>query len=92
MILTDAQDTQDTQAMAIKKLPPSREVLRQRTQCPGCGKYLTYHALAYKHRCPKVRGYHTDEARRQRQLESLQARINARIEATPEPPAPIEVA
>ena len=92
MILTDAQDTQDTQAMAVKKLPPSGGGLRQGTQCPGCGKFLTFHALAYKHKCPRVRGYHTDEARRQRQLESLQARINARIESMPEPPAPIEVA
>ena len=69
----------------MKKLIPSREVLRQRTTCPGCGVYITYHALAYKHRCPRVPNWNSREARRQRQIESLQATINARIDAMPMP-------
>ena len=67
---------------------PSREVLRTRTNCPGCDKVITYHALAYKHKCPRVPN--TWEGKKQRQLAALHARINARIpasepQAIPEP-------
>jgi hypothetical protein len=70
------------------RLTPSREVLRTRTQCPGCGKVITYHALAYKHKCPRIPN--TWEGKKQRQLAALHARINARIpasepQAMPEP-------
>jgi hypothetical protein len=64
------------------RLTVSREVLRTRTNCPGCGKVITYHALAYRHRCPRMPN--TLEGKKQRQLAALHARINARIPA-PEP-------
>ena len=64
---------------------PSREVLRTRTQCPGCGKILTYHALAYKHRCPRVPD--TWDGKKRKQIAALEARIQARVQAMPVPPA-----
>ena len=92
MTSTDC-DTPPAQDEMAKKLIPSREVLRQRTTCPGCGVYITYHALAYKHNCPRVPNWGSREARRQRQIESLQATIKARIDAMPAPadPAPAAI-
>ena len=70
------------------RLTPSREVLRTRTNCPGCGKTITFHALAYKHNCPRIPN--TWEGKKQRQIAALHARIKARIpasepQAIPEP-------
>ena len=73
----------ESQEAMTHRLTPSREVLRSRTQCPGCSKVLTYHALAYKHKCPRVPS--TWDGKKQRQIQALQARINARIQAMPEP-------
>ena len=56
-----------------KKPHPSRDILRARRACPGCGIEMTYHALTYKHRC---RG--GPEAKRRRRLEKLDARIERR--------------
>jgi hypothetical protein len=70
--------------MEAQQISPSRDVLRTRTPCPGCGKLMTYHALAYKHLCPRVP--HTREGKRLKQIAALKARIQARIQARPVPP------
>ena len=33
---------------------PSRQALRTKTNCPGCGVHISYHALLYRHKCPKT--------------------------------------
>ena len=60
--------------MAATKRHPSRDILRARRACPGCGVTMTYHALTYKHRC---RG--GPDAKRRRRLEQLDARIERRL-------------
>ena len=60
--------------MATTKRHPSRDILRSRRACPGCGVSMTYHALCYKHRC---RG--GPDAKRKRRLEQLDARIEKRL-------------
>ena len=80
--LATVMDCYEPQEHMTPRLTPSREVLRSRTQCPGCGKTITFHALAYKHKCPRIPN--TWEGKKQRQLAALHARINARIPA-PEP-------
>ena len=60
--------------MAATKRHPSRDILRARRACPGCGVTMTYHALTYKHRC---RG--GQEAKRKRRLEQLDERIERRL-------------
>ena len=62
--------------METKKCHPSREILRARRACPGCGITMSYHALSYKHRC---RG--GPEAKRRRRLEQLDMRIERRLGA-----------
>ncbi len=57
--------------MATTKRHPSRDILRARRACPGCGVSMTYHALCYKHRC---RG--GPDAKRTRRLEQ---RIEKRL-------------
>ena len=59
---------------AAKKRHPSRDILRARRACPGCGITMTYHALTYKHRC---RG--GPEAKRRRRLQQLDMRIERRL-------------
>ena len=59
---------------AAKKRHPSRDILRARRACPGCGITMTYHALTYKHRC---RG--GPEAKRRRRLQQLDVRIERRL-------------
>ena len=53
---------------------PSRDILRVRRACPGCGVTMTYHALTYKHNC---RG--GPDAKRRRRLEQLDVRIERRL-------------
>ena len=60
--------------MAATKRHPSRDILRARRACPGCGVSMTYHALCYKHRC---RG--GPDAKRRRRLEQLDERIERRL-------------
>ena len=60
--------------MAATKRHPSRDILRARRACPGCGVTMTYHALTYKHRC---RG--GPDAKRRRRLEQLDERIERRL-------------
>ena len=60
--------------MATTKRHPSRDILRARRACPGCGVSMTYHALCYKHRC---RG--GPDAKRRRRLEQLDVRIEKRL-------------
>ena len=72
----------ESQETMARQTTPSREVLRTRTQCPGCGKVITYHSLAYKHSCPLVPN--TWDGKKQKQIAALEARINARIRVTPE--------
>ena len=60
--------------MATTKRHPSRDILRARRACPGCGVSMTYHALCYKHRC---RG--GPDAKRKKRLEQLDARIEKRL-------------
>ena len=60
--------------MAATKRHPSRDILRARRACPGCGVTMTYHALCYKHRC---RG--GPDAKRRRRLEQLDERIERRL-------------
>jgi len=78
--LATVMDCCEPQEHMTPRLAPSREVLRTRTQCPGCGKVITFHALAYRHKCPFVPN--TWEGRMQRQIAALHARINARIPAS----------
>ena len=59
---------------AAKKRHPSRDILRARRACPGCGIIMTYHALTYKNRC---RG--GPEAKRRRRLQQLDMRIERRL-------------
>ena len=61
-------------AMAATKRHLSRDILRARRACPGCGVTMTYHALCYKHRC---RG--RPDAKRRRRLEQLDERIERRL-------------
>ena len=60
----------DGATMEAKKRHPSRDILRARRACPGCGITMSYHALSCKHRC---RG--GPEAKRRRRLEQLDVRI-----------------
>ena len=60
--------------MATTKRHPSRDILRSRRACPGCGVSMTYHALCYKHRC---RG--GPDAKRKKRLEQLDERIEKRL-------------
>ena len=60
--------------MAATKRHPSRDILRARRACPGCGVTMTYHALSYKHKC---RG--GQDAKRRRRLEQLDVRIERRL-------------
>ena len=62
--------------VGIKKCHPSREILRVRRECPGCGIYMSYHALSYKHRCKG-----SPEAKRKRRLQQLDVRIEQRLGA-----------
>jgi len=56
---------------------PCRTILRERRVCPGCGLEMSYHALAYKHKCKQLP---TDpESKRRRRLEQLDARIQQRL-------------
>ena len=60
--------------MAAKKRHPSRDILRARRACQGCGITMTYHALTYKHRC-----HGGPESKRRRRQEQLDARIERRL-------------
>ena len=60
--------------MAATKRHPSRDILRARRACPGCGVTMTYHALCNKHRS---RG--GPDAKRRRRLEQLDERIEQRL-------------
>ena len=51
---------------------------------------MTYHALAYKHRCPRIP--FTWDGKKQKQIAALEARIRARVAAMPEPHAVAEQA
>ena len=62
--------------METKKRHPSREILRARRACPGCGITMSYHALSYKHRCKG-----SPETKRTRRLEQLDVRIEQRLGA-----------
>ena len=62
--------------VGIKKCHPSREILRVRRECPGCGIYMSYHALSYKHKCKG-----SPEAKRKRRLQQLDVRIEQRLGA-----------
>ncbi len=62
--------------METKKCHPSREILRVRRDCPGCGINMSYHALSYKHRCKG-----SPEAKRKRRLQQLDVRIERRLGA-----------
>ena len=62
--------------METKKRHPSREILRARRACPGCGITMSYHALSYKHECKGP-----PEAKRRRRLEQLDVRIEQRLGA-----------
>jgi len=44
---------------------------------------MTYHALAYKHVCPRIPN--TQEGKRRKQIAALDARIQARVLARPVP-------
>ena len=88
--MDNCNDSQEAMARSSPHTTPSREVLRSRTQCPGCGKVMTYHALAYKHRCPRIP--FTWDGKKQKQIAALEARIRARVAAMPEPHAVAEQA
>ena len=60
--------------VGTKKCHPSREILRVRRDCPGCGISMSYHALSYKHRCKG-----SPEAKRKRRLQQLDVRIEQRL-------------
>ena len=60
--------------METKKCHPSREILRVRRACPGCGISMSYHALSYKHRCKG-----SPDAKRRRRLQQLDVRIEQRL-------------
>ena len=62
--------------METKKCHPSREILRVRRDCPGCGINMSYHALSYKHWCKG-----SPEAKRRRRLQQLDVRIEQRLGA-----------
>ena len=62
--------------MATTTRHPSRDILRVRRACPGCGITMSYHALSYKHRC---RG--GPDAKRRRRLEQLDVRMERRLGA-----------
>ena len=62
--------------METKKRHTSREILRVRRDCPGCGITMSYHALSYKHRCKGP-----PEAKRRRRLQQLDVRIEQRLGA-----------
>ena len=59
---------------AAKRCHSSRDILRARRACPGCGITMTYHALTYKHKC-----HGGPEAKRRRRMEQLDARIERRL-------------
>ena len=56
---------------------PCRSLLRERRLCPGCGLEMSYHALAYKHRCKQLPA--DPASKRRRRLEQLDARIQRRL-------------
>ena len=60
--------------METKKCHPSREILRVRRACPGCGITMSYHALSYKHECKGP-----PDAKRRRRLQQLDVRIEKRL-------------
>ena len=62
--------------VGTKKCHPSREILRVRRECPGCGIYMSYHALSYKHKCKG-----SPDAKRKRRLQQLDVRIEQRLGA-----------
>ncbi len=62
--------------METKKRHLSREILRARRACPGCGITMSYHAVSYKHECTGP-----PDAKRRRRLEQLDARIEQRLGA-----------
>ena len=71
-----SMDTTAEATVEAKKRHPSRDILRARRACPGCGITMSYHALSYKHRC---RG--GTDAKRRRRLEQLDVRIERRLGA-----------
>lgn len=82
---SNLQTPANTAEAPMPTCAPSKEALRQKTQCPGCGKTLSYHALAYKHRCPKIWGFSDHTVRKERSIKALQARISAKFAAEPVP-------
>ena len=56
---------------------PCRSLLRERRQCPGCGLEMSYHALAYKHKCKQLPA--DPASKRRRRLDQLDARIQRRL-------------
>jgi len=53
---------------------PTCNPLREVVTCPGCGKQMKYHALAYKHRCAA-----SPASKRRKTIAALEARVAARI-------------
>ena len=54
---------------------PTCNPLREVVTCPGCGKQMKYHALAYKHRCAA-----SPASKRRKTIAALEARVAARIQ------------
>eukprot|EP00973_Karenia_brevis_P040645 5623055-Karenia_brevis.AAC.1 len=56
---------------------PCRNLLRERRLCPGCGLEMSYHALAYKHKCKQLPA--DPASKRRRRPDQLDARIQRRL-------------
>jgi len=54
---------------------PACNPLREVVTCPGCGKQMKFHALAYRHRCAP-----SPASKRRKRIAALDARVAARIQ------------
>ena len=66
--------TMADETVATRCTPLSRELLRTKTECPGCGATMQYRTLAYKHRCPKNPSDSERLAEREKRMKKLQQR------------------
>ena len=69
--------TKQTSSPGSRRCYPCRNLLRERRQCPGCGLEMSYHALAYKHKCKQLPA--DPASKRRRRLDQLDARIQRRL-------------
>ena len=54
---------------------PTCNPLREVVSCPGCGKHMKRHALAYRHKCAP-----SPASKRRKRIAALDARVAARIQ------------